>query len=97
MYTIEQIAQACHQANKTWCEKHGDHSQHDWDDAPEWANWLTYDVDGWWWHDNKPKEITNNYLPYDFKSKCDYCAYQPACSDKMAIYSRPESHKEVSE
>ena len=36
MYTIEQIAQACHQANKTWCEKHGDHSQLDWDHAPEW-------------------------------------------------------------
>ena len=28
-----------------------------WDDAPEWAQWLTQDKDGRWvWWDDKPKE-----------------------------------------
>jgi hypothetical protein len=26
----------------------------DWKDAPEWAQWLTFDRDGWWWFDKKP-------------------------------------------
>lgn len=30
------IAMACHQANKVWCEAHGDYSQKDWFEAEQW-------------------------------------------------------------
>lgn len=33
---IEMIARITHQANKAWCESHGDYSQPDWEDAPDW-------------------------------------------------------------
>jgi hypothetical protein len=33
---IEQIAQVAHEVNKAFCESIGDHSQPEWDDAPEW-------------------------------------------------------------
>lgn len=26
-----------------------------WDEAPEWANWVAQDEDGeWWWFEDKP-------------------------------------------
>lgn len=33
---IETIAQACHEANRVWCESHDDTSQDAWTDAPDW-------------------------------------------------------------
>lgn len=33
---IEKIARVAHELNKVWCEFNGDHSQPDWQDAPEW-------------------------------------------------------------
>lgn len=33
---IEEIARICHEANRGYCEALGDHSQVDWDEAPEW-------------------------------------------------------------
>lgn len=30
------IARVCHQTNKAHCENHGDFSQLNWEDAPEW-------------------------------------------------------------
>lgn len=30
------IAIVCHQANKAWCENHGDNTQKDWDEAEDW-------------------------------------------------------------
>lgn len=33
---IEAVAAAAHHVNKAWCEAHGDHSQLDWKDAPDW-------------------------------------------------------------
>jgi len=33
---IEQIAKTCHQVNKTFCERNGDFSQPNWEDAPQW-------------------------------------------------------------
>jgi hypothetical protein len=36
MYTNEQIAKVCHQANKAWCEANGDGSQQNWDYAEQW-------------------------------------------------------------
>ncbi len=35
--TDEEIARVCHQANRGLCAAFGDHSQPDWEDAPEWA------------------------------------------------------------
>lgn len=34
--TVIEIAEICHEANKVYCEQHGDHSQPMWDDAPDW-------------------------------------------------------------
>jgi len=34
--TADQIARVCHEANRAWCEAHGDHSQVGWDDAADW-------------------------------------------------------------
>lgn len=33
---IGAIAAACHQQNRAWCVAHGDHSQPQWSEAPEW-------------------------------------------------------------
>ena len=33
---VEWVAVACHQLNRAWCVAHGDKSQVDWSDAPEW-------------------------------------------------------------
>lgn len=34
--TIQSLARAAHQINKAYCESIGDHSQVDWEQAPEW-------------------------------------------------------------
>lgn len=34
--TVTQIAEACHEANRSYCEGLGDDSQLPWEDAPEW-------------------------------------------------------------
>lgn len=34
--SVVAIAQACHEANKAYCESIGDHSQLPWEDAPDW-------------------------------------------------------------
>lgn len=36
LVSIDVIARICHQANKAWCEAHGDLSQKDWADASQW-------------------------------------------------------------
>lgn len=36
MLTNEQIARICHTANKEYCAALGDHTQLEWDEAPEW-------------------------------------------------------------
>lgn len=33
---IETIARVCHEANRAWCEAHGDRSQKVWEDAEQW-------------------------------------------------------------
>jgi len=33
---LETIARACHEANKAWCDAHGDDSQRPWDEAEPW-------------------------------------------------------------
>lgn len=34
--TVEEIARACHEQNKAYCESIGDNSQVSWADAPQW-------------------------------------------------------------
>ena len=34
--TVEMIARACHEVNRTFCEFIGDHSQMPWNEAPQW-------------------------------------------------------------
>jgi hypothetical protein len=34
--SVEEIARVCHQVNKAYCAAIGDHSQPDWDAAPDW-------------------------------------------------------------
>jgi len=34
--TVEQIAKVAHELNKAYCQSIGDHSQKEWDEAPEW-------------------------------------------------------------
>ena len=33
---VETIARVCHEANRAWCEAHGDYSQKSWEAAEEW-------------------------------------------------------------
>ncbi len=34
--TVEDIARLCHMANRAYCQRIGDNSQPDWEDAPDW-------------------------------------------------------------
>lgn len=37
----------------------------DWDEAPEWANYVARDADGeWYWYENKPKESGSGHYFY---------------------------------
>ncbi len=36
MFTIEQIAKICHEANRAYCQSLGDDSQPAWENAPDW-------------------------------------------------------------
>lgn len=49
---VTAIARICHQANKAWCEHLGDHSQPDWDNAPDWQR--TSAVNGVLFHQANP-------------------------------------------
>lgn len=33
---VETIARVCHEANRAWCEAHGDNSQKPWEEAEDW-------------------------------------------------------------
>jgi|TARA_B110000908_G_scaffold148714_1_gene181425 hypothetical protein len=33
---VDAAARVAHEANRAWCEAHGDMSQTSWDDAPDW-------------------------------------------------------------
>ena len=35
----------------------------DWENAPDWAQWVAMDADGtWWWFDEKPQEIGREWM-----------------------------------
>ena len=70
-----------------------------WDNAPDWANWLTYDKDGWYWWEDMPyyDDTTEVYLPSNTDSDYVFSVADSPVPENItrAIYSRPESHKEV--
>ena len=33
---VEMIAEMCHEVNRLWCQRNGDHSQPNWKYAPDW-------------------------------------------------------------
>jgi hypothetical protein len=51
-FTIEFIAETCHEINRTWCELNGDFTQPKWKDAPEWQKQSA--INGVKFHLNNP-------------------------------------------
>ena len=43
IFTIDDIALVCYQANRAWCETIGDSSQFDWKYAPDWQKQSVID------------------------------------------------------
>ena len=61
-----------------------------WDNAPKWANWLTYDKDGWYWWQDMPDFYDGVCIPEkdsDSPLKADFPIPENTTS---AIYSRPQ-------
>jgi hypothetical protein len=50
---IEKIAKICHEANKVYCELHGDFSQRSWEDSPDFIKHSA--IDGVEYHMNNPE------------------------------------------
>lgn len=46
----------------------------DWKDAPPWAQWLTYDADGWYWWEREPRGAGDSWWPTDAS---EYCPANP--------------------
>lgn len=67
-----------------------------WDDAPEWANWLTYDKDGWYWWEDEPYIYKDIYLSENDSESPTKADFPIPENTTMEIYSKPESPKEVS-
>ena len=68
-----------------------------WDDAPDWANWLTYDESGWFWWKEKPSLYDKVYLMRSDGIEMNSADYPVPGKVTRAICGRPESPKEVSE
>lgn len=35
----------------------------DWNDAPEWANWVAQDPNGsWWWYEHEPRKGKSRWI-----------------------------------
>ena len=61
-----------------------------WDNAPEWANWLTYDKDGWYWWEHEPEFYNDLYV-----AELGNMAYADFfIPSEKQIYSRPQEAKE---
>lgn len=62
--TVEQIAELCHETNRVYCATHGDNSQPQWKDAPEWQK--TSAINGVRFHldnpDAKPSHSHESWL-----------------------------------
>jgi hypothetical protein len=61
---IETVAIVCHVANRAWCAMHGDLSQPNWLDAPQWQRDSAMDgvVHALTFPDAKPEDSHNNWL-----------------------------------
>lgn len=48
-----------------------------WKDAPSWANWLTCDVDGWWWFEKEPvlHDVDGTYVCPIFGGRATSASY----------------------
>jgi len=44
-------------------------SKPDWKDAPDWAEWLSCDMDGWTWFERKPYFSEDEEVFFDVVSK----------------------------
>lgn len=66
MFTVENIARVCHEANKAYCKGLGDDSQVSWEDAPDWQKNSC--IDGVMFHlDNpsaKDEDSHNQWLEF---------------------------------
>lgn len=71
---IEDVAKVCHCVNKAFCESIGDHSQVDWNDAPEWQKYSA--IDGVVFHlknqNSKPEDSHNKWLKTKFNDGWKY-------------------------
>ena len=65
-----------------------------WDNAPEWANWLTYDKDGWYWWDAKPDLYEDVYLMHSNGIEMSSADHPVPEKVTREIYSRPQEVKE---
>ena len=64
-----------------------------WDDAQDWANWLTYDKDGWFWWDAKPDLYDGVYLMNSDGFEMNSADFPIPENVTRAIYGKPESRK----
>jgi hypothetical protein len=58
MIHYRKIAQLCHEANRIYCASHGDMSQPEWDDAPEWQRQSA--INGVLFHATHPGSTPEN-------------------------------------
>lgn len=56
----------------------------DWKDAPEWANYLTLDDQGWYWFEDKPKLYNGS-----FRTSSGRCVEADVAYKDTLIESRP--------
>ena len=64
---IETIARACHEANRVWCESHGDMSQAPWEQAPEWQKESAYEGVKGALSGNTPEQSHENWTRHKLK------------------------------
>lgn len=62
----------------------------DWKDAPEWANWLAMDEDGFWlWHENRPNKLMESWSVEGLSK----VAQRPSNRWAYSLEGRPQTTK----
>lgn len=73
-YSIEFIAEMCHEVNRIWCILNNDFSQPTWKDAPDWQK--TSAINGVKFHlsnpNSKPEDSHNNWLKEKYEQGWKY-------------------------
>lgn len=64
----------------------------DWKDAPEWAQWLAMDANGfWWWYEEEPVVSEKAWMPSD-SGDCTRAFTKPTNEDWLeTLTPRPEA------